>query len=143
MKSRDLMAVFESESEVRSLRPNMDLLARIDAFAVIATAPSKEVDFVSRFFASGSGVDEDPVTGSAHCALAPFWGRRLGASEMTGYQASARGGTVRVRLGLHRGRPTLGDTGYVGLAVHAAAPVGSRRVLAASSTCAPAGSSSR
>ena len=60
LKSRDLMAVFESESEVRSLRPNMDRLARIDAFAVIATAPAKEVDFVSRFFAPRGGIPETP-----------------------------------------------------------------------------------
>jgi len=55
-------------------------------------------DFVSRFFAPGSGIDEDPVTGSAHCALGPFWGERLGRREMVGYQASPRGGVVRVRL---------------------------------------------
>jgi predicted PhzF superfamily epimerase YddE/YHI9 len=54
-------------------------------------------DFVSRFFAPGSGVDEDPVTGSAHCCLAPYWGAKLGKSEMTGHQISARGGVVRVR----------------------------------------------
>ena len=54
-------------------------------------------DFVSRFFAPGAGIDEDPVTGSAHCCLGPFWGARLGKSELTGYQASSRGGLVRVR----------------------------------------------
>jgi predicted PhzF superfamily epimerase YddE/YHI9 len=67
---------------------------------VIATARSSapEFDFVSRFFAPGSGIDEDPVTGSAHTALGPYWGAKLGKAEMTGYQASARGGVVRVRL---------------------------------------------
>jgi PhzF family phenazine biosynthesis protein len=67
---------------------------------VIVTARSDgpEFDFVSRFFAPGAGVDEDPVTGSAHCALAPYWAAKLGKTEMTGYQASERGGVVRVSL---------------------------------------------
>ncbi|MES1258624.1 MAG: PhzF family phenazine biosynthesis protein, partial [Acidobacteriota bacterium] len=66
---------------------------------VIVTAPgSGEFDFVSRFFAPGSGIDEDPVTGSAHTALAPFWAARLGKTEMTAFQASPRGGVVKVRL---------------------------------------------
>jgi predicted PhzF superfamily epimerase YddE/YHI9 len=67
---------------------------------VIVTAPDDrdDADFVSRFFAPGSGVDEDPVTGSAHCALGPFWGERFGRTELTGYQASRRGGYVHVRL---------------------------------------------
>jgi predicted PhzF superfamily epimerase YddE/YHI9 len=65
---------------------------------VIVTARGAEYDFVSRFFAPGSGIDEDPVTGSAHTALAPYWGAKLGRSEMTGFQASARGGVVRVRV---------------------------------------------
>jgi len=66
---------------------------------VIATARgSGEFDFVSRFFAPGSGIDEDPVTGSAHCALTPFWAERLGKTEMTAFQASRRGGVVKVRL---------------------------------------------
>jgi predicted PhzF superfamily epimerase YddE/YHI9 len=63
-----------------------------------ASASSPELDFVSRFFAPGAGVDEDPVTGSAHCCLAPFWASRLGKTEMVGYQASARGGVVRVAV---------------------------------------------
>jgi predicted PhzF superfamily epimerase YddE/YHI9 len=67
---------------------------------VIVTARSStpDFDFVSRFFAPGSGIDEDPVTGSAHTALGPYWGAKLGKREMMGYQASARGGVVRVRL---------------------------------------------
>ena len=63
---------------------------------------SHDYDFVSRFFAPGSGIDEDPVTGSAHCALAPWWHEKLGKHEMTAYQASPRGGIVRVRNGLHQ-----------------------------------------
>jgi len=94
LKSRDLMAVFESESEVRTLRPNMDLLAQIDAFAVIATAPATKVDFVSRFFAPRAGVPEDPVTGSAHCTLVPYWSKRLNKPLLHAWQVSARGGEL-------------------------------------------------
>jgi PhzF family phenazine biosynthesis protein len=94
LKSRDLMAVFESEPEVRALRPNMDLLARIDAFAVIATAPATEVDFVSRFFAPRGGIPEDPVTGSAHCTLVPYWSKRLNKALLHAWQVSARGGEL-------------------------------------------------
>jgi predicted PhzF superfamily epimerase YddE/YHI9 len=65
---------------------------------VIVTSRSREFDFVSRFFAPGSGIDEDPVTGSAHCCLTPYWSAKLGKDEMIAYQASARGGVVRVRL---------------------------------------------
>jgi len=74
-------------------------LAAIDARGVIVTAPSDDAryDFVSRFFAPAVGVPEDPVTGSAHCCLAPFWAERLNRNELVGYQASARGGEVRVR----------------------------------------------
>ena len=94
LKSRDLMAVFDSELEVRSLRPNMDLLAQIDAFAVIVTAPAKEVDFVSRFFAPRGGIPEDPVTGSAHCTLVPYWSKRLNKPLLHAWQVSARGGEL-------------------------------------------------
>lgn len=69
-----------------------------DARGVIVTSRGAKYDFVSRCFFPKVGVDEDPVTGSAHCALAPYWAERLGRAEMTGYQASARGGVVRVRL---------------------------------------------
>jgi len=69
---------------------------------VTARPASTEFDFVSRFFAPAVGVDEDPVTGSAHCALGPYWGERLGKNEFTAYQASARGGVVRVRLSRDR-----------------------------------------
>jgi predicted PhzF superfamily epimerase YddE/YHI9 len=96
----DLLAEFGSERDVRALEVDIGRLKRVEARGVIATARAHgdEFDFVSRFFAPRAGVDEDPVTGSAHCALAPFWGARLGKREMTGYQASARGGVVRVRL---------------------------------------------
>ena len=94
LKSRDLMAVFESELDVRSLRPNMDLLARIDVFAVIATAPATDVDFVSRFFAPRGGIPEDPVTGSAHCTLVPYWSKRLNRPLLHAWQVSARAGEL-------------------------------------------------
>ncbi len=93
-RSRDLMAVFETEQEVRALRPRMDLLAEVDVFAVIATAPATDADFVSRFFAPRGGVPEDPVTGSAHCTLVPYWARRLGKSSLHARQVSARGGEL-------------------------------------------------
>ncbi len=96
----DYMVEVETEEIVRSLTPDHTLLRRIPVRGVIVTARSstREFDFVSRFFAPGSGIDEDPVTGSAHTALAPYWSAKLGKTEMTGYQASARGGVVRVRM---------------------------------------------
>jgi PhzF family phenazine biosynthesis protein len=94
-----LVAVTDAAT-VRSLTPNFGLIAALDAAGVIVTAPSDEpgVDFVSRYFAPAAGIDEDPVTGAAHCALAPFWATRLGRDELVGYQASVRGGTVRCRV---------------------------------------------
>ena len=84
---------------VRSLDPDLSLIGRLPLRGVIVTATGDEegIDFISRFFAPQSGVPEDPVTGSAHCALAPFWHQRLGRAELVGYQASARGGKVQVR----------------------------------------------
>ena len=92
--SRDLMAVFETEDDVQTLKPNMDQLAQVDTFAVIVTAPGREVDFVSRFFAPRGGVAEDPVTGSAHCTLVPYWSKRLGKTSLHARQVSARGGEL-------------------------------------------------
>jgi PhzF family phenazine biosynthesis protein len=92
----DWLVELESASAVRSLTPDMHRLSTLPARGVIVTAASDDprFDFISRFFGPGSGVPEDPVTGSAHCALAPFWAARLGRSSLTGYQASARGGVV-------------------------------------------------
>jgi len=106
----DVLALLASEAAVRSLRPEMNLLARVKVRGVIVTAlaDDERYDFVSRFFAPCYGIAEDPVTGSAHCCLGPFWQRRLGKATLVGYQASARGGVVhvevagdRVRLGGH------------------------------------------
>ena len=88
------MAVFETEEEIRALDPKMDVLSQVDAFAVIVTAPATDVDFVSRFFAPRGGIAEDPVTGSAHCTLVPYWSRRLGKNSLHARQVSARGGEL-------------------------------------------------
>lgn len=96
----DYLVEVESEAALRLLEPDFVRLRAVPARGVIVTsrADSSDADFVSRFFAPRSGIDEDPVTGSAHCCLGPFWGRRLGKLDLVGYQASARGGSVRVRL---------------------------------------------
>ncbi|HWF11336.1 MAG TPA: PhzF family phenazine biosynthesis protein [Bryobacteraceae bacterium] len=93
----DYLVEVRDESALRALKPNHHLLRQLPVRGVIATSRGTDYDFVSRFFAPGSGIDEDPVTGSAHSALAPFWSKRLGKTEMTGFQASARGGVVKVR----------------------------------------------
>lgn len=96
----DYIAEVESEAVLRGLKPNFSLLSELTVRGVIVTARSEtpDFDFVSRFFAPGSGINEDPVTGSAHCCLGPYWAKRLGKTEFLAYQASARGGVVRVRL---------------------------------------------
>jgi PhzF family phenazine biosynthesis protein len=93
----DYLVDLASEEELRSLQPDFGALRRVSTRGVIVTSRSSspEYDFVSRFFAPAAGIDEDPVTGSAHCCLAPFWKERLGRDNLTGYQASARGGYVR------------------------------------------------
>jgi len=101
----DYLVEVASEEVVRGIQPNFRQLATLPARGVIVTAaanstsnPTLEYDFVSRFFCPSVGIDEDPVTGSAHCVLSPFWSKRLDRAQLTGYQASARGGIVRVRL---------------------------------------------
>jgi PhzF family phenazine biosynthesis protein len=94
LAARDYLCVFETEEEVRALAPNMDKLCAIDRFAVIVTAPGKDCDFVSRFFAPSKGVPEDPVTGSAHCTLIPYWSKRLGKTTLYARQVSKRGGEL-------------------------------------------------
>jgi predicted PhzF superfamily epimerase YddE/YHI9 len=97
LKSRDYMAVYESEAAVATLAPDMGLLARLDCLGVIVTARGEEADFVSRFFAPRVGVPEDPVTGSAHCSLIPYWAKRLGKTELFARQLSRRGGELHCR----------------------------------------------
>lgn len=97
----DYFVELADEAGVRALAPDYTAIAKLSVRGVIATSaarPGAEYDFVSRFFAPAVGVNEDPVTGSAHCALGPFWGRRLGKDSLIGFQASRRGGTVHVRL---------------------------------------------
>ena len=96
----DYLVELEDEAAVRELAPDFRRLTGLGVRGVIVTAAAGGPgghDFVSRFFAPGAGIDEDPVTGSAHCTLGPFWAERLGRSELTGFQASARGGLVQVR----------------------------------------------
>lgn len=92
--ARDHFCVYETADQVRALAPNMDRLAAIDRFAFIVTAPGEDCDFVSRFFAPGKGIPEDPVTGSAHTSLIPYWSARLGKKKVFARQVSARGGEL-------------------------------------------------
>lgn len=96
----DYIALYESEETVRSAVPELTHIRRLDSrgFIITSVSNSHRYDFVSRFFAPNAGIEEDPVTGSAHCCLCPFWSRRLGKKELTGYQASERGGLVNTRL---------------------------------------------
>jgi PhzF family phenazine biosynthesis protein len=96
----DYVVEAASEEAVLTLRPDYARLKRLPARGVIVTsrAHAGDFDFVSRFFAPAAGIDEDPVTGSAHCALGPFWAKRLGKADFLAYQASARGGVVKVRV---------------------------------------------
>lgn len=94
----DYLLVYGTEAEVRGLEPDFARLGAVEARGVIATAPGTEVDFVSRFFGPRVGVPEDPVTGSAHTRLTPYWSQRLGRMELTARQVSRRGGSLRCRL---------------------------------------------
>jgi len=104
--SRDLLVVVENEEAVQRLKPDLSLLSEVDAFAVIVTAKGHSCDFVSRFFAPNAGIPEDPVTGSAHCSLIPFWSNKLGKNKLYARQLSKRGGVIdcencdeRVKIG--------------------------------------------
>ncbi len=95
--ARDAFAVFASEDELQALKPDFGKVARLDGFGLIATAPGRPgsgVDFVSRFFAPKHGVNEDPVTGSAHCTLIPYWAKRLGRNQLFARQISTRTGDL-------------------------------------------------
>ena len=107
-KARDYLAVFAREEEIAALTPDFALLSRLDCLGVIATGPGREADFVSRFFAPRAGIPEDPVTGSSHCTLIPYWAGRTGKDQLLARQLSARGGELscehhgdRVRIGGH------------------------------------------
>jgi PhzF family phenazine biosynthesis protein len=96
----DYMVEMANEEDLRALTPDLDMLRRIPVRGIIVTsrASTAGFDFVSRFFAPASGIDEDPVCGSAHCALGPYWAPRLGKTELLAYQASPRGGVLRVTV---------------------------------------------
>ena len=94
LAARDYLVVYDSEDEIADLSPDMGLIAGLDRFAVIVTAPGKNSDFVSRFFAPAKGVPEDPVTGSSHCTLTPYWAKRLGKSHLHAFQISPRRGEL-------------------------------------------------
>jgi predicted PhzF superfamily epimerase YddE/YHI9 len=100
----DYLLEFESAKTVRELTPDFNLLSAISTRGVMVTSrsDSSDYDFISRFFAPAFGVNEDPVTGSAHCCLGPYWAKKLGKKELTAFQASARGGVVKVRVGDER-----------------------------------------
>jgi len=113
------MAVFESESIVRGIDPDFDFIARLDGMGLIVTSPGDDSDCASRFFAPKFGIDEDPVTGSAHCTIVPYWADRLGKSDIHARQVSARSGDLycrmdgdRVRMG---GRAVLFLSGMIEL----------------------------
>ena len=98
LKSRDYFAVFKTAAEVRALRADFAALKTLDCLGIIATAPGEDCDFVSRFFAPQAGVDEDPVTDSAHCTLIPYWSQRLGKTKLFARQISQRGGELFCEL---------------------------------------------
>ena len=99
LKSRDYLVVFDSPDEVAALKPDMELLCQLDSLGIIVTAPGEgNTDFVSRFFAPKVGVPEDPVTGSAHSSLIPYWSERLNKTELHARQISRRGGQLHCRL---------------------------------------------
>ncbi len=119
MRSRDYLVVLGSEDEVRAVEPDFPVLAEIDSEGVIVTAPGTDVDFVSRFFAPALGIPEDPVTGSAHCTLAPYWAEVLGKTELTARQVSDRAGELACRVVGDRvhiaGRAALYAKGFLNL----------------------------
>lgn len=94
----DYIAIFEREQDIVDLTPDVSILGRLDRRGVIATAPGNDVDFVSRFFAPKAGISEDPVTGSAHCLLTPYWAHRLAKTKLTARQLSSRGGRLDCQL---------------------------------------------
>ncbi len=97
-KARDLMVVFKSEKEILEIEPDFTQMKIIKHLGVIVTAPGNEVDFVSRFFAPNAGIDEDPVTGSAHCMLIPYWAKRLRKNNLEAIQLSKREGILSCKL---------------------------------------------
>lgn len=98
LAARDYLVCYATEEEVQALSPDMEALKKLDRFACIVTAPGRDCDFVSRFFAPAKGIPEDPVTGSAHCTLIPYWADRLGRTDLFARQISPRGGELFCKL---------------------------------------------
>jgi len=98
LQTKELLVVLESEQAVRACTPDMPAVAQLPGLGVIVTARGEEHDFVSRYFAPGIGIPEDPVTGSTHCCLIPYWAERLGKTELRAFQRSSRGGELFCRL---------------------------------------------
>jgi PhzF family phenazine biosynthesis protein len=94
LKGRDYFAVFNRENDVAAIAPDFEILKQLDTQGVIVTAPGNDCDFVSRYFAPAAGIPEDPVTGSTHCALIPYWSKRLGKGELRARQISKRSGEL-------------------------------------------------
>jgi PhzF family phenazine biosynthesis protein len=94
LKDRDYFAVFQSQEEIAAIKPNLDAVSKLDVQGVVVTAPGDDCDFVSRYFAPAAGIPEDPVTGSTHCTLIPYWSQRLRKRELFARQISARGGEL-------------------------------------------------
>jgi len=117
LEARDYMLVFDSEDIIRDAKPDMQLLGVIDKTGIIITAPGTQSDFVSRFFAPREGIPEDPVTGSSHCTLIPYWADKLGKNRLSAMQLSERGGSLlcsymqkRVKIG---GKAVTFSYGYI------------------------------
>jgi predicted PhzF superfamily epimerase YddE/YHI9 len=118
LRARDHLVVYGSAAEVAALEPDLAALAKVDCWGAIATAPGEHgVDFVSRFFAPAQGVPEDPVTGSSHTTLTPYWAKRLGKTELEARQLSRRGGALHCTLNGDRvnigGRAVLYLEGHI------------------------------
>lgn len=118
LRARDYLIVYDSAAEVAGLKPDLAALAKVECWAAIVTAPGENgVDFVSRFFAPAQGVPEDPVTGSSHCTLTPYWAKRLGKTEVDARQLSRRGGALHCALNGDRvsiaGRAALYLEGWI------------------------------
>ncbi len=98
LRSRDYFVVYDTEEDITELSPDMFALSKMDTVGIIVTAPGKNSDFVSRFFAPGAGIPEDPVTGSAHCNLIPYWAKIFGKDKLHAYQLSVRKGELWCEL---------------------------------------------
>lgn len=95
---QELLVVLDTEAQVRALKPNLAAVAQLPGLGLLVSAPGEAHDFVSRYFAPGIGIDEDPVTGSTHCILTPYWAQRLGKTQLRAYQCSVRGGELACEL---------------------------------------------